>query len=240
MDQQIAGGQFDGVDLLADLSDGERSDLAKCCRWLKFKNGEQVLDKDSDDHDVYFVVEGAVQIVNFSITGREIAFARLTAGSYFGELSAIDGLPRSASVIATEKCLLAALAPEAFRDLICSRPEISLLLLQRLGSIIRSCDERIMDLSTLGAVQRVYQHVLSLAEQSPVNPDAWQIRPMPTQKAVAAMASTSRETAARAIGQLTGAGIIERKGRILHIRDRETLKRLAGALGTKQAAELIR
>lgn len=240
MAQQIADGQFDNVDLLSDLNGTERADLAKRCRWLRFKNGEQVLGKESDDRDVYFVVEGSVQIVNFSITGREIAFARVPAGSYFGELSAIDGLPRSASVVAAEKCLLATLAPEAFQDLILRRPEIALQLLRRLGSIVRSCDERIMDLSTLGAVQRVYQHVLGLAEPSPVDPEAWQIRAMPTQKSIAAMASTTRETAARAIGQLTGAGIIERKGRMVHIRDRERLLQLAGTLDNKATSDLVR
>jgi CRP-like cAMP-binding protein len=236
----VAEGRLDGIALLSELSDEERRNLVQQCRWSQFKKGELVLDKDSADRDVYFVVEGSVQVVNFSLTGREIAFARLSAGSYFGELSAIDGLPRSATVVAAEKSLLAMLSPQAFQSLISRRPEIALQLLQRMGSVIRTCDERIMDLSTMGAVQRVYAQILRLAEQSPVNPDAWQVRNMPTQRAIAAMASTTRETAARAIGQLTGSGIIERKGRIMHIRDREALERLTGALDIEQENSISR
>jgi CRP/FNR family cyclic AMP-dependent transcriptional regulator len=238
--QQVTEGRLDGIELLAELSDEEREELSHKCRWLKFVKGEQVVDKDSADRDVYFVADGSVQVVNYSLSGREIAFARLPAGSYFGELSAIDGLPRSAAVVAAEKCLLATLSPEAFHDLIRRRTEIALQLLQRLGGIIRSCDERIMDLSTMGAMQRVYLQILRLAEQSPVNPEAWQIRSMPTQKAIAAMASTTRETAARAIGQLTGTGIVERKGRMVHIRDKEALERLAGALDAEVPIEFSR
>ena len=44
------------------------------------------------------------------------------------------------------------------------------------------------------------------------------------------MASTTRETVARSISQLSSGDIVERKGRILYVRDRERLELLAGAL----------
>ena len=171
-----------------------------------------------------------MQVVNFSMTGREIALARLAAGSFFGELSAIDGQQRSASVVALENCLLGSLSPQLFIEQIVSHPELAVRVLQRLAGIVRSCDERIMDLSTLGAVERVYRQLLRLAEESPVDPGSWLIRALPTHKAIAAMASTTRETVARSVSQLAAGNIVERKGRILYLRDRERLEKLAGAL----------
>ncbi|MBT4490874.1 MAG: Crp/Fnr family transcriptional regulator [Rhodospirillaceae bacterium] len=218
------------VVLLDGLSDDEKRNLEKRCRWRRYQTGEQILDKDSSDRDVYFVAEGALQVVNFSMTGREIALARLAAGSFFGELSAIDGQPRSASVVALENCLLGSLSPQLFIEQIVSHPELAVRVLQRLAGIVRSCDERIMDLSTLGAVERVYRQLLRLAEESPVDPGSWLIRALPTHKAIAAMASTTRETVARSVSQLAAGNIVERKGRILYLRDRERLEKLAGAL----------
>jgi CRP-like cAMP-binding protein len=164
------------------------------------------------------------------MTGREIALARLTAGSFFGELSAIDGEPRSASVVAVENCLLGSLSPQLFIDQIVGHPDLAVRVLHRLAGIVRSCDERIMDLSTLGAVDRVYRQLLRMAEESPVDPGSWLIRDLPTHKTIAAMASTTRETVARSISQLAAGGIVERKGRILYLRRRDRLEKLAGTL----------
>jgi CRP-like cAMP-binding protein len=219
-----------GIKLLEGLGDEEKRNLEKCCRWRRYDAGEQILDKDSSDRDIYFVAEGSLQVVNYSMTGREIALARLSAGNFFGELSAIDNRPRSASVVALEKCLLGSLSPQLFIDQIVGHPELAVRVLHQLAGIVRSCDERIMDLSTLGAVDRVYRQLLSLAEESPVDPGSWLIRALPTHKAIAAMASTTRETVARSISQLARGGIVERKGRILYLRDRELLEKLAGAL----------
>ena len=137
------------------LSDEELRNLEKRCRWRRYDTGEQILDKDSSDRDVYFVAEGSLQVVNYSMTGREIALARLGTGSFFGELSAIDNQPRSASVVALEKCLLGSLSPQLFINHIVGHSELAVRVLHRLAGIIRSCDERIMDQSTLGAVDRV-------------------------------------------------------------------------------------
>ncbi|MBT3536519.1 MAG: winged helix-turn-helix domain-containing protein, partial [Rhodospirillaceae bacterium] len=68
------------------------------------------------------------------------------------------------------------------------------------------------------------------AEESPVDLGSWLIRALPTHKAIAAMASTTRETVARSVSQLAAGNIVERKGRILYLRDRERLEKLAGAL----------
>lgn len=228
------------ISLLEGLSDEAKQSLEKRCRWRRYGTGEQILDKDSGDRDVYFVAEGAVQVVNFSMTGREIALARLPAGGFFGELSAIDRQPRSASVVALEECLLGSLSPQLFIDQIIGHPDLAVRVLGRLAAIVRSCDERIMDLSTLGAVERVYRQLLRLAEESPVDPGHWLIRALPTHKAIAAMASTTRETVARSISLLSNGDIVERKGRILHLRDRDRLERLAGALDNAQEEDFSR
>lgn len=223
--------RLDGIPFLSSLSSEDLSNLAKRCRWRRYRAHEQILDKDSTDSDVYFVVSGSVEIVNYSMTGREVAFAVLQRGGIFGELSAIDGAPRSASVVAVKDSLLASMPASMFTQLVVGNPEMVIMLLKGLARIIRSNTERIMDLSTVGAVQRVYLEIIRLAEENrPADGEQWRIAPVPTQKSIASRASTTRETVARSMSQLISAGIIERHRDGLLIEDFSRLQRLAGAL----------
>lgn len=221
--QQQVPGSLAGIELLAALPEDEIVLLERRCTWRRFKHGELILDRNSDSRDVLFVAEGDVQIVNYSASGREIAYATVRRGGYFGELAAIDGQPRSATAVAQGSCVLAQVAPSTFIELLEKHASVSKQVMQRLAKIIRTCDERIMDLSTLGAVQRVYLELLRLAEQDPVTPGAWAIYPMPTQSHIAARASTTRETVARVIGQLAQEGLVKKKGKSLYIWNRDAL-----------------
>jgi len=200
--------------------------IERSCVWRKCKAGDQILTRDSLSRDIIFVVTGEVRIVNYSLTGREVAYAEVKGGSYFGELAAIDGEPRSANVVAHQDCLLASLSPPAFRAVLSDHPEVGVRVLEKLAKIVRVCDDRIMDLATLGAHQRVYRELSKLIAEDPVRPGSWMIYPSPTQSVIAAKASTTRETVARVMSQLASAGIIERKSKTLYVRDRGRLSLL--------------
>lgn len=216
-----------GIQLFVNLPPEEIASLETRCKWAHHAAGEQILDRDSDNRDVYFVVAGSVRIVNFSTSGREIALATIEAGSYFGELSAIDGQRRSANVVAITECDLATITPAVFSRLLVKHPTVAMHVLQRMAGIIRVADDRIMDLSTLRAVQRVYVELLRLTDRDVAVPDLWVIRPMLSHSEIASRASTTRETVARVLGQLAHAGIVERKSKALYIRDKDRLERLA-------------
>lgn len=224
-------GRLDGIELLKDLDTDEIRRLEQRCVWRRFAAGEQILDRNSGSRDVFFVVQGRVQVVNFSLTGREVAYAGVPAGGFFGELSAIDGEPRSASIVAGERCLVALLAPEVFSEMLLANPRIMNKVLLRLARIVRNSNERIMDLSTLGAVQRVHLELLKMAKPDPLNANSWVIYPLPTQSQIAGLASTTRETVARVISQLQASGIVKRKEKSLYIRDRARLEAVAARLG---------
>jgi CRP-like cAMP-binding protein len=205
--------------------------LAQQCVWRHVDAHEQILDRDSESRDVFLVIGGKVEVVNYALSGREVAFAQISAGGYFGELAAIDGRARSASVVALEPGLLAVMPAEVFLTLLNTYPELALKVLRRLAYIIRSADERIMDLSTLKAVQRVYAELLKLARQEG---ERWEIRPMLTQREIARRASTSRETVARVLSQLMSGAIIARKGSTVLIQDMERLSLLAEIVDSDQ------
>lgn len=209
-----------GITLFGGLDEAARRRLESRCHWRHCRPGETVLERGSESQEVLFIVRGAVNIVNFSLSGREVAYATLGAGESFGELAAIDGQPRSASVVATEKTLLAVLPSAEFLNLLQERAEVTFRVLQNLTTMVRSGDIRIMELSTLAATQRVYAEILRMARPDTAVPDLWVIHPLPPLREIASRVSTTRETVARALGQLYPTGLVRRKGKSLYIMDR--------------------
>ncbi|TNE58428.1 MAG: Crp/Fnr family transcriptional regulator [Alphaproteobacteria bacterium] len=223
----VALNRLANIDLFEGIAPHDLAEIEAACEFHPHKAGEEIFNRSTDNRDVFFVVAGRVRIVNYSVSGREVAYAEVPQGTYFGELSAIDGEPRSATIVALEDCLLGSLDQGTFLQVLRKHPESGLNVLQRMAGIIRACDERIMDLATLSAYQRVYRKLLDLMRPDPVRADSWLIYPLPTQAEIAAQASTTRETVARVLGQLGNEQIVERKGKTLYIRDKNKLEILA-------------
>ncbi len=221
-----AGAQsLDGIDLLRPLPAAERAMLARQCSWKRFGPHEQIIDREEPEQDVYFVVSGAVRVVNYSLQGREISFDDIVAGRFFGELAAIDGKPRSASVVAMKRTMVAALPAEIFKKLMREHPQFAVAVIERLAVIIRASNERIMDLSTLGAYSRVYAEILRRARAlAAEDADSALIDPLPVHSDLASQCGTTRETVARAISDLIKKGIAEKQGSGLNIKDLWGLK----------------
>ena len=213
-----------GIKLLSALSAGELAHLEARCRWRRYKAGERVFARGEKTRDVFFLIEGRTNIVDFSLSGREVAFASAEAGDSFGELAAIDGQPRSTTVVAAEPSHMAVLGHEPFIDLLKRDGATALLVLDRLADIVRRSDERIMELSTLAATHRVYAELLRMAKPDVASPDLWVVRPLPPLREIASRVSTTRETVARALSQLYPTGLLRRKGRNLYLMDRAGLE----------------
>jgi CRP-like cAMP-binding protein len=62
--------------------------------------------------------------LNYSSSGRVVRFASVGPGVVLGELSAMDGLPRSATVVADQPSFLAKYPAEDFRNLVITVPEL--------------------------------------------------------------------------------------------------------------------
>lgn len=212
--------------LLAGLDSGELAEIEKACRWRRYAAQEQIIDRQSDSRDVCFVVDGRVRVVNYSVSGREVTLDDVDQGGWFGELAAIDGQPRSASVMALTPCLIAAMPPDRFMALLATRPKIALQVMRHLASIVRSSTDRIMDLSTLGANNRVHADLLRQAGSADNGGNTAEIRPIPVHGDIASRASTTRETVARVMNDLARQGIVERKKNSLVVLDVERLRQM--------------
>jgi CRP-like cAMP-binding protein len=223
---ETASGTLAGVNLLAPLAPAERQAVERRCRWRRFTAGEQIIDRETESTDVYFVVQGSVRVVNYALSGREVSFDDIEAGGYFGELAAIDSAPRSANIVAINETVTAALPAAAFLEAVTSHPQVAYALLKRLASVIRQSTGRIMDLSTLGAHNRIHAELLREASDSGITSNAATISPIPLHHDIAARASTTRETVARVLNDLARQRIVRRDANALVVVDVARLSKM--------------
>ena len=217
-----------GVPFLDPLDEPARKSLEQRARWVRHNPGETIIDRESDSRDVYFVVEGRVRVVNFSLSGREISFDEIEPGGVFGELAALDGQPRSATVVALADTLVASVSPDTFVNLLRDHPDMAITLMQELAKIVRASTGRIMDLSTLGAHNRVHSEILREARASTDDDESNEARisPIPVHADIAARVSTTRETVARVLSDLAKQGLVKREKDALVVLDLERLEDL--------------
>jgi len=218
---------LDGIDLLRPLAPAERATLVRQCSWRRFQADAPIIDHLSETRDVIFVVAGKVRVLSHSAAGREISFDDVEAGGFLGEIAAIDGLPRSASVAAVEDgTLIAFLAPKPFRDLVTGHPDLAIAVMKRLCRVVRVTTDRVMELSTLGANNRVHAELLRLAKRGRMEGAAAVIAPIPVHADIASRVSTTRETVARVLNDLAREGLVERRTDALVVRDVPRLEQL--------------
>lgn len=217
---------LDGVPLLAHLSRAERDQTAKQCRWKRYGIGEQIIDNQSDTRDVFFVISGLARVVNYSLSGREVTLDDVGPGGYFGELAALDGAPRSANVMARQDTLAAAMPPDTFIRLVTGNAKMALAVMQGLARVVRQSTDRIMDLSTLGSNNRVHAELLRLARTACPDGRTATISPIPNHSDIASRVSTTRETVARVLSELTRSGILRRDKDALQVLDTDRLEEL--------------
>ena len=207
------------IKLFSGLLPEDLQKIEEICRYKRFSANEQIFDRHSKTRDVFFVIRGKVRVVNYSLAGREITLDDVSEGEYFGELAALDGQPRSASIMALTDCLIVALSPAHFVQVLERHPKVALRALRRLSHIVRRSTERIMDLSTLGANNRVHADLLRLAEAGDKKDNTVMIKPIPVHGDIASRMGTTRETVARVLNDLSRRGIVKRTKDALVVSD---------------------
>jgi CRP/FNR family transcriptional regulator, cyclic AMP receptor protein len=222
-----------GVTILSGLLGEDLDLLAGRCSWRRYEPEQFIIDQNSPSRDVCFVTDGRARIVIYAPNGREISFDDVVRGHYFGELAAIDGEPRSASAIALEPTTVAHMSPEVFIDLLVEYPTVALDVMRGLARIVRLATSRIMDLSVLGANNRVQAEVLRLAREASGDGMEARIRPIPVHSDIAARVSTTRETVARVFSDLARHDLVVREGHALVVKD---IPRLEGMVAEVKSA----
>jgi CRP-like cAMP-binding protein len=175
----------------------------------------------------YRVEDGLLKVTMVSRSGTERILAFLGTRAIVGELSMIDGRPRSASVVTVRAAKLSFLSRAAFDDFANKHPEIYKSLVTLLASRLRETDAVVAAGSFLPLRGRVACTLLELAQDfgQDVGSGRVVIRQKIGQSDLAAMAGIARENVSRIlndwkrrklVSRLSGYYCLENKAKLQH------------------------
>lgn len=178
--------------------------------WASYEPGALVVDFDDVSTDVFFIVSGAVRAVVRTTGGRETILGDLGAGQIFGEMSAIDDAPRSASISVLNRANVARLAGATFVQLATESPIIALRLMRILSARVRLGNAKLVEHSALTIRFRLYAELLRQARPRKAGSDELIISPPPTQAILGSKIGGRREAVSREIADLLRRGVLTR------------------------------
>jgi CRP/FNR family cyclic AMP-dependent transcriptional regulator len=188
----------------------------------------QVLFASGDAGDgCYLLDQGLLKVIVTSSRGEERTIAMLGPGAIVGELSVIDGGPRSASVVALSDCLLRFTSLEEFAKYMVSHPEAFQALVAILAFRLRQADETLAATTFLSVKGRVARALVELAEHVGTPSGAGQIvlHEKISLADLAAMAGVARENVSRVLSEWRRCNLITGSPRYYCLNDIAALRR---------------
>lgn len=169
-----------------------------------FPKGSIVISAGDLSDSLYVVLSGRVKVFLSDENGKEFTLGTICPGDYFGEV-ALDGGPRSASIMTQEACQFFVIPKTEVRKLIERHPGFARDLIGRLIRKVRNLADSVHNL----ALMSVYCRLLKFIEERAVQRDDGRVATERlTQHEIAASIGASREMVSRLINDLTNCGYI--------------------------------
>jgi len=116
---------------------------------VKFKTGETVYRDGDPGAEMFIVQSGAVRVFR-DLGGQEQILAEMEKGDFFGEMSVLEGLPRTANARALEDCELIEINSTVFDRMIRGNIEIAVRMLRKLSTRLQEANRRVEELMAAG------------------------------------------------------------------------------------------
>jgi CRP/FNR family transcriptional regulator, cyclic AMP receptor protein len=190
-----------------------------------FEKGRTIFYQGDLGDTLYVVADGLVKVWVSSGDGEEMVMATLRRPDAFGELSAVDGLGRSASATALEPSVLVSLDRTTLLDSVHRNPAVADSMLRALGSLARRITEQASDLVFLDLAGRVAKCLVHLTERDGRVDGGVTILELPlTQTELAEMVGGSRQSVNQILRAFETRGFLEHRGREIAILDLDALR----------------
>jgi CRP/FNR family cyclic AMP-dependent transcriptional regulator len=218
------------VPLLSGLSDAELTSIAALTQRKRYEARDVVVQLSDPGGELFVIIQGHLKVVSAGADGRDTALSIMGPGEVFGEVSLLDGGPRSATVAALEHCELLAIRREDFLRFLESSPKTSTELLRVLAKRLRQLTARSEDIAFLRVGDRLAKRLAELAEKYGEKlPDGrLRVRFKLSQQEIGELVSATRESANKQIKAWEQAGLLSQEGGHIIIHDLERLHEQGG------------
>ncbi|MGE3244719.1 MAG: Crp/Fnr family transcriptional regulator [Beijerinckiaceae bacterium] len=222
---------LDRIPFFKDSTDVDLSKFDRRCTWKRFDEDEIVVDFEDQTTDVYFIVSGEVRILIRTAAGKEVILAEMRAGQFFGELSAIDNVARSANVTALTRSELCIMPAAVFLDIIYASKAACEKVLRLLTARVREGNARLTEHSVYDLKHRLYAELLRLSVPRPGKDGQRSVSPPPFHHVLAARIGCRREQVTRELSSMSNEGVVEKtRGALVIVKPHVLEERLADAM----------
>lgn len=212
--------------LLGALDPARSEALLALGRPRHYPAGTTLFNEGETSDRVAVLREGLVKISFFTDEGSEVLLSIRGPGSMLGDMSALDGEPRSATVTALTPVDALVIATPEFRSFLISDSEISLAMLTVLSARLRDADKKRIEFGSLDTTGRVAMRLLELADRfGKATEDGVNIAISLSQQDLAGWTGSSREAVSKALQGLRTRKIVRTDRKQITILDRAALER---------------
>ncbi|MFC5468326.1 Crp/Fnr family transcriptional regulator [Cohnella suwonensis] len=154
------------VSLFDNLNDEQLEHILRISHRRTLPAGTILFHEKESGTTFYVVLSGSIKLFTKSGSGEEKVLSLVNGGESFGELSLLDGRPRSASAQTLEPTTVLELASEHFMNLMQEHFDITRGILAELCRRLRATNEHVNDLTFLDGRTRVLKNLISLANKN--------------------------------------------------------------------------
>lgn len=214
-----------GGDFLGGLPAEDAEELRSLGARRRFPAGAVLFVEGDPAHEALVLLSGEVKVSVGSAEGKDIVLEVFEAGALLGELSVIDGRPRSATVSALTPIEVLAVAAGSFNDFLDRHPVVLRRLLIDVIGRLRTRVRHQLEFGAGDALGRVCARLADLADRyGAPQADAVVLQSPVNQSELAAWTGLSREAVVKALRGLRQLGWIDVQGRLIVVRDPERLR----------------
>ncbi|MEU4224681.1 Crp/Fnr family transcriptional regulator [Nonomuraea sp. NPDC026600] len=216
----------DPGEFLTMLTADEVEEMRTAGRPRRWERGTTVMSEGDTSDWVLVLTEGRVKVSSHTSSGTEVVLAVRGPGALLGEMSAIDGSPRSATVTALEP--IAGMVIRDFPTFLQEHGRIAVLLMQLVTGRLRDADRKRIEYGAFDTTGRVATRLIELAERYGEKTNSGVRVALPlSQDELAGWTGASREAVSKALRTLRDRGLIETGRRRVVIHDLEGLRKRA-------------
>jgi CRP/FNR family cyclic AMP-dependent transcriptional regulator len=191
----------------------------------RYGAGVAIFHHGDEPGSVLLLLDGRVKIALLGPQGREVILGFVGPGELVGDVAALDGGPRSATVEAVDPVRALVVPRAAFERFASARPEAALALLRSLARRLRLADEQRLEFAAYDVVGRVARRLVELCEHHGEPVEGGTVITMPlSQDELAAWTASSREAVAKALHLLRELHCVETHRRRIVVLDLEALR----------------
>jgi CRP-like cAMP-binding protein len=224
------------VPFLRQLGPDDAEALVHQVRKRKVTRNEPILRAGAAGEEVVLVLDGRVKLVAYGADRREVVLALRGPGELLGEMAALGGQRRTATVIAVDDVEAGFMHAEELRAFLHEHPDAALVMIRMLVRRLSDATRDVVDLATRDSVGRIAKRLLDLAAEhgapSTGAAGGTRIELSLSQDELARWTGATRETVSRALRLMRQLGWVATDHRTITVLDTDALRERAGDGGS--------